>query len=162
MSKLRQTLVVMLFVVGSISGVSQTLASGHVSSFADNITKYGWRMVENVVKPKKITIADLEIVSFLKTGENRITGSVMRQRAKELGANFGQRHAEYLLAHQREIPKEFRDYFLVFPGTVWQSHDGTLGVPYIGWDSMSEQWYLNVRWIGFDWWDEARLIRPRQ
>ena len=85
--------------------------------FVYDRTRDGWELLEDVdfapIDPGK-----LELVPFLNQGET-IIGTEMARRAKELRANLGQRHAEFLLEHQAKIPKEFRKYYLVFTGTKW-------------------------------------------
>ena len=69
----------------------------------------GCNLVEGVGF-RHIKITELEVVSFLRPGEEFISGEEMVVRAKELGANLSRRHAEYLLEHHDEIPKEFQKY----------------------------------------------------
>ena len=77
---------------------------------------------------------------------------------KKLGADFGQKHAEALLENQHLIPKEWRGYYLVFPGTVWQDSSGDRDVPCLYWDG--GRWRLNFLWLGHDWGSDGRLLRP--
>ena len=128
--------------------------------FSRDMRKEGWDLVEDVGDPGEILIANLEIVSFLREGEGSISGDVMRQRAVELGANLGQRHAEFLLEHQQEIPKEFRKFYLVFPGTFWRDSRGSLHVPYLGWGGV--RWVLRLHWLEDAWGLIDRLLRPRK
>src|SRR3989344_4584206 len=102
-------------------------------AFTYDKTKDGWKLVENVTEAMEFKIKDLELVSFLRGGESYINGEEMVRRAKELKINFGQQQAEYLLANQDQIPKEFRKHYLPFPGTVWQGPNGNRFVPYLRW-----------------------------
>ncbi len=128
--------------------------------FSRDMRKEGWELVEDVSEPATIVIADLEVISFLREGEGSVSEEVMRKRAVELGANFGQRHAEFLLEHQEEIPVEFRKFYLVFSGTVWRGSGGNLLVPCLGWDG--EQWDLSFGWLESGWSSDGRLLRPRK
>ena len=121
----------------------------------------GWRLMEDCgFNPALASVTDLELVLFLKDGESRVNGETMANRAKELKGNLGQKHAEYSLEHQKEIPKEFRKYFLVFPGTIWRHSDGHRNVPYLSWDG--DGWYLHWRWLDHgNWNDNDRLLRLR-
>lgn len=128
--------------------------------FSRDMRKERWELIEDVSEPGEIVIANLETLSFLKTNKGDVSGDGMRQRAVELGANLSQRHAEFLLEHQQEIPKEWREYYLVFPGTVWCDSDGFLLVPYLRW--RGERWNLCFYWLGRVWSSGGRLLRPRK
>ncbi len=71
----------------------------------------------------------LAVRSFLKSGEEFISGEEMRKRAEEFHGNFGWEQTKYLQLHQEEIPHAWRHWqdhdrrrqserCLVFPGTV--------------------------------------------
>ena len=128
--------------------------------FARDMTKKGWELVEDVSEPAKIVIANMETVSFLIGSEPSISGKLMRQRAVDLGANLGQRQAEFLLEHQEEIPKEFQKFYLVFPGTVWRGARGLFFVPCLGW--IGGRWILDFLWLEGGWGGSGRLLRPRK
>ena len=127
--------------------------------FVYDRTRDGWELLEDVgftsIDPGK-----LELVQFLEQGETIIVGTEMARRAKELRANLGQRHAEFLLEHQAKIPKEFRKYYLVFTGTKWRGPDGRLGVAYLYW--RGGQWVLYFGWLESDWSSVGRLPRLRE
>lgn len=127
------------------------------STFARDMAKEGWALLEDAGEPSSISIADLELVSFLKRGESYIGGEEMVKRAKKSGANLGQRHAEFLLEHQDEIPAKYRKHYLVFPGTIWRFRDGGRLVPYLCWDG--GRWELVFGWLGRGWDSSARLPR---
>ncbi len=122
--------------------------------------KEGWTLIEDVTEPEQISITGLEIFSFLKEGEDHISGEKMQSRAENMGASLGQRHAEYLFEHQAEIPEVWRRFYLVFPGTVWRGPHGGMDVPYLRWDV--EQWHLGFCWLERGWDSGGRLLRPRK
>lgn len=99
-------------------------------------TKLGWELLEHVPHLVDFSVSNLEPVSLLKEGEISISREEVRKRAKELGANFGQETAEYLVEHQNEIPDSWHNLFLrdqlllAFPGTLWHTHVD--GPPYTG------------------------------
>lgn len=128
--------------------------------FVNDKTKDGWILLEHA--SRRITSAqNLELVSFLKRGENSIGGEEMVRRARvELDANYGQEDAEWLLDHQDEIPVEFRKYYLVFTGTVWRDSLGRRLVPYLVWDGGG--WCLRFGWLAFGWRSDDRLVRLRK
>jgi hypothetical protein len=101
----------------------------------------------------------LELVEFLKAGETWISGAEMATRAKEIGANLGQKHAEALLENQHLIPGEWRHFYLAFPGTVWRDSCGLPRFPYL--TRRGQSWVLETFWLGDVWHLSVRLLRPR-
>ena len=76
------------------------------STFKRDMRKEGCTLLEDVEGPGDISIGNLELVPFLEGGERSINGEELVRRARgKLRANYGQRHAEYLLDHQTEIPE---------------------------------------------------------
>lgn len=118
-------------------------------------TKDGWTLLEDLPR-RDLTVSRLELVSFLKKGEDRINGEVMKKRAEETDSNFSQHDAEFLLKNQKDIPKKFRDFYLVFPGTVWQNPRGDRHVACLYWDGA--RWYLNFDWLDSGWRSSSRLL----
>ncbi|MDP3093640.1 MAG: hypothetical protein Q8N16_02645 [bacterium] len=133
---------------------------GGTPAFSRDLAKSGWDVIENAQLPWPIAIANLELVSFLGKNEKYISSEEVRRRAKELGANLGQRHAEYLLEHHNEIPAEWQKFCLIFAGTVWRHPDDNLYVPYLCWrGGMCD---LNFFLLGCDWDSRGRLVRQRK
>lgn len=131
------------------------------TDFVFDMTKEGWTLLEDAREPWPISIANLEMVSLLKGDESYVDGEEMVRRArKELNSNLGQRQAEFLLEHQADIPEEFRKYYLIFPGTIWRGRGGNRDVPYLGW--FGGQWRLDLCWLGHNFRDRYRLVRPRE
>jgi len=125
------------------------------------MSKEGWTLLEDVEGPAEISAGNLELVPFLKEGERYIEGEELVRRARgELRANLGQRHAEYLLEHQEEIPEEFRKYYLAFPGTVWRDRDGVRYVACLYW--RGRRWYPDFYWLARVFASRAGLVRPRE
>lgn len=139
---------------------AEIMARANAATFIHDKAKDGWTLLENV--GRRITsVRDLELVPFLKGGEDYINGEEMARRARmELDANLGQSDAEYMLEHQDEIPAEFRKYYLVFPGTVWRDADGDRYVPYLRWSG--GRWVLRFFWFDGGWHSSVRLVRPRK
>lgn len=117
------------------------------SPFNYDKREQGWRLLEDVV-PTISEVSKLELIPFLGEGESVIGGEEMVHRAcMELRANLGQRDAEWLCEHQQKIPAKWREYRLVFAGTVWQNPSGDRNVAslyygggrlwYMGWDYLS-------------------------
>lgn len=132
------------------------------TNFVRDMTEEGWTLLEDTQEPWPISAKGLDLVPFLKEGESYVGGDQMvsRTRGEELRANLGQRHAEYLLKNQNDIPEEFRPYVLVFPGTKWRDRGDGRGVPYLDWDG--DQWCLGFGWLGSDFGSGCRLLRPRE
>jgi hypothetical protein len=128
--------------------------------FSLDMRKEDWELVKDVSEQGNVVIADLEIVPFLRKGEREVSGEVLRSRAVELQADLGQRHAEYLLEHQAEIPKEFRKFCLLFPGTVWCDRNDYLYVPYLC--RNDDKWILPFHYLGYNLDSSYCLIRPRK
>ena len=131
------------------------LSSNATPTFLRDMRKEGWELVENIDE-EPVPISELELVSFLRRGESYVSGKTMRERAWKQRASLGQRQAEYLLARQKEIPSEWRDFYLVFPGTVWRDRDGGLDVPCLHW--LGDGWDLSFSWLEDDWHSGARLV----
>jgi hypothetical protein len=111
--------------------------------FEHDKQKDGWTLIEEGPKLSKKN-QKLEIVSFLKEGESYINGEEMRKRAKELGS-LGQHQAEQLLKQASDIPEEWKNYYLLFPETVWRHPGGLLYVPYLYWDG--GRWVLRFGYV---------------
>lgn len=141
--------------------VQSIIDCGGEVTFKYDKRKDGWELLEDVVGFNPISPTKLELVSFLKPGEISVGGEEMIRRAREeLGANLGQRHAEYLLEHQQGIPQEFRKYCIVFTGTVWRYPDGGRSVADLYWDGL--RWILHFVWLGHVWFSSDRLARLRE
>jgi len=108
-------------------------------------------------KPLKVAVAppnrklECELLSFLKLGEGPITANKLTKRAKELRANATEQDAQYLLAHQEEIPVEAQNFILVFPVGKLRF------VAYLS--RYGRRWHLHHSWDGDLFGDNARLVR---
>ncbi|KKT82159.1 MAG: hypothetical protein UY12_C0014G0011 [Parcubacteria group bacterium GW2011_GWA2_47_8b] len=133
---------------------------GEAPVFSRDMRKEGWTLLEHV--QRSITsVSDLELVPVLKKGEDCIDGEEMVRRARvELNANPGQEDAEWLLERQSEIPKDQRNFYLTFPGTLWRDDSSDRCVPCLYWDS--GRWYLSFFWLESGWDSGGRLLRPRK
>ena len=132
------------------------------TGFDRDMTKENWQLLEDVKGdiPEGASTLNLELIPFLNEGESSVNGEEMKNRSKDLKAHHGQKLAELLLRNQSQIPKEWRQFYLAFPGTVWQSSRGDRNVPYLGW--LDGRWYLNFRWLDNDWRSLVRLVRFRE
>lgn len=120
----------------------------------------GWTLEEEGPKhPKGLTAAGMKLQGFLNGNEVSIPGADLKERAKKLEASFGQYTAEYLLDHQLEILKECREFFIIFPGTVWRDSYGFRRVPYLDW--FGGEWRLDFFWLASWFLSDVRLLVSR-
>ncbi|MBI3088852.1 MAG: hypothetical protein HYY99_01180 [Candidatus Colwellbacteria bacterium] len=126
-------------------------------TFLRDKRKEGWRLVWNL-NEEPVPVSELEPVSFLKQGEEYISGQEMRVRAYKEKANFGQRQAEYMLEHEGEMPFECRDC-LAFPGTGWCDQSGSLLIPCLLW--YGDGWCLDFAKLEREWDSFDRIIRRK-
>jgi len=129
-----------------------TLKPSH--GFEFDKAKDGWELVENV---ECLGTETLELAEFLHKGESYVGGDTMLARAKDHGNRAGQLHAEQLLRQQDEIPAEWREYYLVFSGTIWRHPHGNLCVPCLYWTG--RRWFLDWAWLECSWGRRGRLVR---
>ena len=124
--------------------------------FDQDMTKKGWTLESDAkFQDGEVT---LELVSFLQEGES-CSGDEMVKRTQD-NVVLGQRHAEELLRNQDKIPEEWREYVLLFPGSVWRGSRDDRRVPYLLWDG--DRWCLYFYWLvrGFD--SNCRVICSRK
>ena len=131
------------------------------SGFKFDKTKDGWTLIEDTSlegSPR------LSLSGFLEEDESRVLGETMLERGKntaeQLGKLAGQHHLETMLEHQDEIPVEWREFYLVGAGTVWQGGLGYRSVAYLIWDG--GKWVLSFGYLGDDWDSSAQLVRVSQ
>lgn len=119
-------------------------------------TPSGWEGIRDVV----INNGDeLDLDHILKDGEKWVSGAEMMKRAKKLGGLTGRAHADYLLAHQDEIPEEWRESVLIFAGCEYKDSGGRSRVPCLCFND--DQWRLYFFWLGNNFDDNYRLVRRK-
>lgn len=129
--------------------------------FQRDMRKEGWELIGDVGETQLLSPNQLELAPFLLKGKNHINGEELVKFAKKMRANLGQRQAEYLLKHQDEISLEWRQYYLIFPGTIWHEvRYGGRAIPGLSWDGGC--WFLNFSLLDSDFSSIARLLRPRE
>lgn len=102
-----------------------------------------------------MNIKDLELKSFLKDGEDYISGDEMLKRAGNAVTDYKE-----LLKHQDKFPKEWRGYYLVFPKWLGDSRDRY--VPCFEWGGKSRSWVLSFHWVGLSFSRNDRFVCPRE
>ncbi len=115
-----------------------------------------WELIEDVEFTGEET---LELAEFLEKGEPSVRGDVMLERSKK-NPRASQRHAERLLAQQKDIPKEWRKFYLVFTGTVWRDSGVRLVMACLNWDDGREECFLYWGSLGAYYLSSGRLVRP--
>ncbi len=141
-------------VLGALAG-----SSGVGGTLEHDKTKDGWELVEDAVEPAGVSGDTIELATFKAEGEEDLYGEEVVDRVLALDGMLGQRHAEYLLAHQDEIPEDFQRYSLIFPGTIWRSPEGNHQVPCANWRQGSWELTFGIVEGGFD--ANDRLVRLR-
>ncbi|TSC74926.1 MAG: hypothetical protein G01um101433_978 [Parcubacteria group bacterium Gr01-1014_33] len=121
----------------------------------------GWTLLKDTPLRKGETLStEWEVVHFLKERELYINGEELIKRAYELGAVYGQRHAEGLLEHPEFIPAGADDFYLLFVGTVLGLCDMVSDcVPYL--HIFRSEWFMHLCWLGTGFNSDYRLLRPR-
>lgn len=105
-------------------------------------------------------VKNLELVIILEGKELFVWGFDICNRARDKGVNLSLKDGKYILDHQDEIPKEFRPYWILLPGTLVRDHDVGLYVPLLFWDG--ERWYLDFHRLEIGWSFRVRFVRPRK
>jgi len=109
-----------------------------------------------------------ELVWFFKNedkdedGKFHIIGTEMIKRAKALDSTADQSHVDLFLANQKDIPIECRGLILVFADAIKHGPRGYLGVTYLWWCDISQQWIRFDLWLGWGFGDFCRLVRPKR
>lgn len=106
-----------------------------------------------------MTIKDFELVPIVKENEGYVSGKEMLERAKEQGISTGKAEAVWLLEHQTDIPKEWREHYLIFPDYL-QDDDGYGYVAYFGWNG--KRWELYFFWLDNYFRRYDRFVRRRE
>ncbi len=113
---------------GLREALSVLAAGGGIGSLRNDKSLDGWELVRDVTEPESVSADSIEMAPFAEGIEDLI-GEPMVELIMGTPDLLGQRHAEYLLDHQEQIPEEFQRYSLVFPGTIWRSQDQNHQVP---------------------------------
>ena len=109
----------------------------------DGLKNIKGELVENV----KIRNGEflIKIEPILKYGETSIDGKTILNRAKKIGNLAGQAHAERLLEQEKSIPEEWKEFILIFAGTIWRD-DGYRYITYLKW-CWNWRWELKSEWL---------------
>ena len=107
------------------------------------------------------------LAEFLREGEVYLTNEELVARAKELGGMTDVISARALFEHQAEIPEEWRNYILVFPGTTRRDRGDLVAVPCLIWRAGEDfflgqwgQWWEGPHWPELHAWaGNDRIVR---
>jgi hypothetical protein len=117
------------------------------------------RVLEDIA-PSNFQVDDLELIGLGKDMPMNVSGEIMRQRAKELGANFGLVDAKRCLQNQEKIfSNKMYPHGIVFPGTVLENSNGYPTVPYLSLEA--DGWTLFFWELRLENFGTIRLVRPR-
>ena len=105
--------------------------------------------VEQHIKGGLITFDSTKITLWLSDQQKngRVTGYELRQELTNkpvLNANV----LDYLLAHQKEIPEEWKNQYTFFWSTIYRDSDGDVVVRCLVWDG--SQWRWGFSWLDID------------
>ena len=104
-------------------------------------------------------LEDMEILPLLLPNEIVLSREEMLKRAQKLGANLGEEHAYYLLAHQEKLPHEWRRYRLTLDPVGETTYDDT----YVGRLHFLDEWEYGGLGVGTHRWDHCDyLLRSRK
>ncbi len=106
-------------------------------------------------------LVKLGVKNFFEKYENEVMGYDIRGRVKENDSYrmASETHARALLRDQRLIPKEWQDYYLMFPGTLWEQK-GRLYMPFLEWNG--KRWELQLGNLISRWRSHGRVVLVRE
>lgn len=118
-----------------------------------------WKIVRDFAAGQFFLPSQLDLVSFLEKGEAYIGVVTLECRAGEMGADLGQRHAQHILNNRDQIPEEWRQYILVFPGTAWRDSIMYHRIPCLAWQG--KWWDMHFLYSSAQYDNRHRLLRPK-
>lgn len=136
--------------------LAQKKATSMTPAFKNDQGQYGWSIVENCpVLPGQTLI----INEVIQGNESVVSGAVMLSRVKSQGKLAGQLHAEKFIQPDK-IPTEWRDFYLLFPGTIWRSADNKQYIPALNWNGSS--WEIAFEPLASNFGKFTRVVRFQQ
>lgn len=119
-----------------------------------------YRIISDVGrKPRIFTPKNLELVYPLKEGASWGRNDDVLRMARSIGANLGKYHLLFLLRHHKEIPEEYKEFHILFPGTIWRpSGRGDASYfPVLRWNKNKDHWAWNQWRVGWvvDWFQDS-------
>lgn len=117
---------------------------------------FGWVLENNKGIEHAPATDSVELVQFVKPSEEYVVWDEMLNRAKSKEALYTQSVAEEFLEKSKTIPEDWKEYTLLFPGTVWRSRTNHLHCPVLVW--RNNEWKLDMQWFLYDFHHETRLI----
>jgi len=130
-------------------------------TFLQDMSKKGWTLRENTLCRIE-SVQNLELVPFVTFNNPCISGSELRALARNLGVNYGQEDAEFILQHKDEIPEEFQEYRLLFPGTVWSDCECYAKFPHLIFNDGLRHgpWLMGFSSVHDPFYSEYCFVRP--
>lgn len=119
------------------------------------LRKFRYTLVKEVSYLEPLTsVANLCLVEVLAKNEIWIDGTELMQRMVWYQKRLGQRHLEWLIEQPDELPEEFNNFFILFPGTIRADQNSIPHIPYlncyggdrsVGWIHLADKFYGAVR-----------------
>ena len=134
-----------------------------LSPLSTELIKKGWKLLKDVEPILPGIEGDVEYVPFLHFQDGGFASDDQVQgRAMVLGANLGQRDAEWLVEYQEKLPPRPKGVrYILFPGTIWKHrNEESLLSPYLYW--AGEKWDIYVFWLDVGFSVHFSLVRPKQ
>lgn len=122
----------------------------------EKLKNWGWELIANESEQKIVRASELKTVEFVHEFEEYVTWDELLKRAKSSNSMYTQDQADLLLDESETIPIEYRQYNLIFPGTIWQSLTGNFHCPYLVW--RDNKWCLDFYWFLYDFHHNDRLL----
>lgn len=102
----------------------------------------------------------LDLVDFCEFGEVSVNGEAMLFRSKEKGDLAGGRAFRFLYNNHNRIPKDWRKFILVFPGTIWLGNLDLHNVQFLYWGGSG--WCQDSRSLDCSFGHVCRVVRIRK
>lgn len=101
----------------------------------------------------------LEVVPFLREDEEFLISDDFLERARELNAMWGLRHAEAFLRDPQFIPQAAEGFYIPFPGTILQRRAGRRCIGCLGSAHIPARWYLFIADLDGQFFRGGRFLR---
>ena len=115
----------------------------------------GWKIERNVIKPigelklKLVPTLIYERIPTVKLKSKRYKEVILLPRHSENDTLLGLLHAQTLLKYQNNIPSSWKEYILLFPGTILLYYNGIWWIPSLSY-LYNEGWCLSYHLMGHE------------
>jgi hypothetical protein len=140
-----------VFISGKQTKQTIPLSVSIAAGFNNHMSHAGWTLISDISQPPKLSAGSVQTIEFLKPDEKKIPGEILLERAQELEAVLGQRHAEALLRNQHLLEKWDKNHLIPFLGTIWECKYKMRRVCCLSPQSRN-RWKLEWRWLDHRHW----------